>query len=94
VLNESGNHSVPEGSETHFKVVVASGSFEGQSAVQRHRAVFALLKDELRTGLHALALHAKTPHEHEADAAAQRQAVPSPPCLGGSKAESSQSNAQ
>ena len=30
VINESGQHNVPAGSESHFKVVVVSGDFEGK----------------------------------------------------------------
>ena len=29
VINESHMHNVPKGSETHFKVVVVSGRFDG-----------------------------------------------------------------
>ena len=29
VVNESGNHNVPAGSESHFKVVLVSENFEG-----------------------------------------------------------------
>ena len=36
VVNESHMHSVPKGSETHFKVVVVSDRFEGLSPVKRH----------------------------------------------------------
>merc|ERR1719423_474169 len=41
-------HSVPRGSETHFK---------------RHRKVNAVLSQELAGGVHALSIVAKTPQE-------------------------------
>lgn len=82
VENESHNHNVPAGSETHFKVLIVSPAFEGLGAVDRHRRVHALLSDELRSGLHALTLRALTPAQWEADGAAGFQ---SPECLGGSK---------
>lgn len=81
VLNESYMHSVPPGSETHFKVVLAADAFVGKRQVQRHQAVYACLAEELKTGVHALALHTFSPEEWQATAT-----VPaSPQCLGGSK---------
>jgi BolA protein len=76
-------HSVPPGSESHFKVTLVSDAFEGRRLLERHRAVNAALADELRDSVHALALHTLTPEEWFA----RGGAVPaSPPCLGGSKA--------
>ncbi|XP_052179063.1 protein BOLA1, chloroplastic [Diospyros lotus] len=49
--------------ETHFNVKVVSVKFDGQSLVKRHRMVYDLLADELRSGLHALSIVAKTPVE-------------------------------
>lgn len=81
VLNESYMHAVPVGSETHFKVVIAAEAFVGKRQVQRHQAVYACLADELKNGVHALALHTFSPDEWTASAA-----VPaSPQCMGGSK---------
>jgi BolA protein len=81
VTNESASHNVPEGSESHFKVVLVSQSFEGQSAVKRHQSVYSVLAAELQSGVHALALHTYLPVEWE-----KRQSAPiSPDCLGGSK---------
>ncbi|PRP80829.1 hypothetical protein PROFUN_11244 [Planoprotostelium fungivorum] len=65
VINESYMHNVPKGSETHFKVVVVSSNFEGQGLVDRHRAVNELLSDELKSGVHALSILAKTPAQWE-----------------------------
>ncbi|MCR9103986.1 MAG: BolA family transcriptional regulator [Gammaproteobacteria bacterium] len=84
VNNESHMHSVPENSETHFRVVLVSDAFAGKRSVARHQAVYAVLKDELQGPVHALALHTYTPDEWQARA----QAAPdSPDCLGGSKAD-------
>lgn len=82
VENESHNHNVPPGSETHFKVLIVSQAFEGSSTVDRHRKVHAALADELRKGLHALTLRALTPAELEAQGVKD---FVSPDCLGGSK---------
>ena len=47
VVNESFMHNVPTGSETHFKVVLVTPKFSGERLINRHRAVNAVLKDEL-----------------------------------------------
>jgi len=52
-----------EGGESHFRVEIVSAAFEGQSRVARQRLVYAALKDEFATGLHALALTTLTPAE-------------------------------
>jgi BolA protein len=82
VENESHRHSVPPGSETHFKVTVVSAAFEGLRPVARHQRVYALLAAELKSGVHALALHTYTPAEW---ASREGAAPDSPQCLGGSK---------
>jgi BolA protein len=84
VITESHMHSVPRGSETHFKVIVVSERFEGQPLIQRHRLVTTLLKEELAGGVHALTMQTLTPAQWEAQG---RQAtLQSPLCRGGSKA--------
>lgn len=81
VTNESSMHGVPPGSETHFKVVVVSDAFEGKALVERHRLVYDVLGDEMRSGIHALTITSRTRTEWE-----RSGSVPaSPPCLGGSK---------
>lgn len=84
VVNESGNHNVPRGSETHFKVVLVAPAFEGLRLLARHRLVNETLADELAGGVHALAMHTYT----EAEWRARFGAAPlSPPCLGGKAQE-------
>lgn len=60
VINESSNHNVPKGSETHFKVVIVSDDFAGKSLLSRQRLVNLLLKEELGSGVHALSMVTKT----------------------------------
>lgn len=81
VINESHMHSVPPGSETHFKVILAAAAFSGKRQVQRHQAIYGCLVDELQSGVHALALHTFSAEEWLANA----QVPASPECLGGSK---------
>lgn len=82
VLNESHMHSVPPGSESHFKVTLVSPAFEGKRQVGRHQLIYGLLREELAGPVHALALHTYTPAEWSARGA---PAPASPDCLGGSK---------
>ena len=82
VVNESNNHNVPPGSESHFKIVVVAPDFAGKSLINRHRMINSILADELRQGIHALAMHTYTEEEW----VKKHGNVPlSPPCLGGGK---------
>ncbi|CEO94912.1 BolA-like protein [Plasmodiophora brassicae] len=79
VINESSSHNVPRGSETHFKVFVVTPAFEGISSIDRHRSVQKVLAEELKGGVHALSIIAKTPAQWSSD-----DNVPaSPACMGG-----------
>lgn len=61
---ESGHHAEFDGTgETHFRVRIVSGAFAGMSRIERHRAVNALLADELKAGVHALAIEPAAPGE-------------------------------
>lgn len=84
VINESHMHNVPEGSESHFKVVVVSDAFRDKMLIARHRLVNKALEHELANGIHALALHTMTMEEWFE----KGNAPASPPCLGGGKQES------
>jgi BolA protein len=83
VANESHMHNVPEGAESHFRVVLVSEAFTGKPLVQRHRAVNNALSEQLAGAVHALALHTMTPEEWFEKGG---EAPASPPCLGGGKA--------
>ncbi len=67
VVDESHLHAGhtgarPEG-ETHFRVYIVSSAFESKDLIHRHRAVHAILADELAGPVHALAIHASAPGE-------------------------------
>ena len=81
VINESSNHNVPPGSESHFKVVVVSETFQGKTRVARHRLVNEVLSEELKI-IHALAIHPMSPSDWEKT---QGAVSDSPQCAGGSK---------
>ena len=63
VIDESEQHrghgGWREGGETHFRVVIRAGLFDGLSRVERHRRINGLLAPEFARGLHALAIRAK-----------------------------------
>ena len=63
VVNESHMHNVPEGAESHFKVVIVSPAFDGKTLVARHRLLKGILAKILSTHIHALALHTMTTEE-------------------------------
>ncbi len=60
VIDESEKHrghgGYKEGGETHFKVIMRAKAMNDLSRVERQRAVYAVLKDELNERVHALAL--------------------------------------
>lgn len=65
VVDESHLHaghagSHPEG-ESHFRVKIVSDAFAGKSRVDTHRMVNEILKEDLRTRVHALAIQASAP---------------------------------
>ena len=82
VLNESHQHNVPPGSESHFKVVLVSPAFDDKRKVARHQMVYGVLAEEMANKIHALALHTYTQTEWEQR---QENAPESPECRGGSK---------
>ena len=83
VLNESSSHNVPDGSESHFKVVIVSNEFEGSRLLQRHRMVNKCLAVELSEHIHALAMHTYSPAEWQEN----KSVAESPNCMGGSKGD-------
>lgn len=80
VVNESHQHNVPDGAESHFKVLIVSDHFDGVRKIQRQQQVYKVLADELAAGVHALTMQTLTVEEWEAD---NRVSV-SPQCMGGS----------
>lgn len=61
---ESGHHGTFDGTgETHFRIRIVSDAFAGMSRIDRHRAVNEVLADELKAGLHALAIEPAAPGE-------------------------------
>ena len=67
VIDDSRRHhghaGARPGGETHFNVVIESPAFQGQSRVNRQRAVYAALSEELAGQVHALSVKALAPGE-------------------------------
>jgi BolA family transcriptional regulator, general stress-responsive regulator len=67
VIDESelhkGHAGHRPGGQSHFRVEIVSAAFDGQSRVARQRRVYEILADELKAGVHALALKTLTPAE-------------------------------
>lgn len=81
VINESASHNVPEGSESHFKVIICADFFHEKSAVKRHQAIYAELAEELKNSIHALSLFVYSQEDWKG-----LNTVPSSPkCMGGTK---------
>ena len=64
LVNESHMHA-GLATESHFKITLVSDDFIGLSLVQRHRLIYQLLGQEMRDGVHALALHLYTGEERQ-----------------------------
>lgn len=62
----AGHAGAAPGGETHYRLLLVSDSFRGQSRIERSRGVHALLADEFAGGLHALELTLRTPDEQSA----------------------------
>ncbi|WP_350560150.1 BolA family protein [Psychrobacter sp. CAL346-MNA-CIBAN-0220] len=82
LVNESMNHAgYFAGKESHFKLTIVSDAFTAKRLVARHQLVYQLV-DKLLTSqggnVHALAIHAYTPDEWQA----QGGSPDSPSCAG------------
>ncbi len=86
VLNESHMHSGPA-TESHFRLTIVSNKFGGLSAVKRHQLVYATLADELKSSVHALALHTYSREEWKAS---ENPVPESPACRGGSAVDTAE----
>ena len=66
IEDESARHAGHAGAAAgggHFRVVIVSAAFRGQTPVQRHSAVYAALGTAMQSDIHALALKTLTPEE-------------------------------
>ena len=66
IVNESFMHNVPQGSESHFKIVIVSDRFKNLSLIQRHKEIYNSLGD-IMNQIHALSIHAFDNDEFESN---------------------------
>lgn len=82
VIDESANHNVPAGAQSHFKLVLVTEDFADMPRIARHRRINKLLAEFLAGPVHAIAMHTYTEREWQQRFGA---APLSPPCLGGGR---------
>ena len=82
VINESYMHNVPPGSESHFKVIIVSSTFDNLGRIQRHQVINRILAEELSGPVHALSIETMTMAEWNDCGGRQFE---SPLCRGGNK---------
>ena len=65
VVDESHHHAGHAGArsdgESHFRVRIVAEAFRGKSRIEQHRMINAVLADELRERVHALAIQSSAP---------------------------------
>ncbi|MBL8317950.1 MAG: BolA family transcriptional regulator [Burkholderiaceae bacterium] len=68
VVDDSHHHIGHAGAREggHFSVRICSTAFTGLTRVARHRLVYDALRRLMPSGIHALAIEARTPDETEA----------------------------
>jgi len=56
--SHAGHNGARPGGETHYTLVIESAAFQGLNKIQCHQAIYRLLANEFKTGLHALSIQA------------------------------------
>lgn len=81
VVDEShlhAGHAGARGGAGHFRAVVVSARFEGRSALERQRLVYAALADEMGREIHALSMQTLTPAQWREQSRGSRPPDPGP----------------
>ena len=67
VINESARHAGHDDAtdESHFSILIISNNFIGITLLERHRMVKNILKEELKSKIHALSLKTLTEEEYQ-----------------------------
>ncbi|HUN45758.1 MAG TPA: BolA family protein [Stellaceae bacterium] len=67
IVDESHRHKGHVGArpngETHFRVEVVAETFRGKNRLARQRLVYAVLREEMSSDIHALSLVTRAPNE-------------------------------
>jgi BolA protein len=62
----SGHAGIQEG-QKHCSITIVSSIFNGKTLIQRHRLVYAVLDELMKTEIHALSINTLTPDEFQID---------------------------
>lgn len=67
VVDESHKHAghnpAAASGGTHMQIVIISDDFKNRSRIDRHKMVYKILEDDIRTGLHAITIKTLTIEE-------------------------------
>ncbi len=80
VIDESHEHNVPEGAQSHFRTIIVTDQFTGKSRIERHKKVYRALLVELDGLIKAFSVLTFDPDEW---VGRERSLPSSPPCMGG-----------
>ena len=59
VVNQSSQHIGHDPGGAHLGVTITYNGFEGKSVVEQHQMVYNVLKEEMKTKIHALVIKTK-----------------------------------
>ena len=63
--SHAGHNPAAAGGGTHFSVEIVSQDFTGKKLLERHRMIYSVLEEVLKTQIHALAIKATSPQEEK-----------------------------
>ena len=66
IVDESARHAGHAGAKSgggHYLLTIVSSKFAGKSALERHRLIYAALREMMHKNIHALSVKAYTPEE-------------------------------
>jgi len=61
--DEHAGHAGAQEGQAHCSITIVSSIFSGKTLIQRHRLVYAVLDELMKTQIHALSINALTPDE-------------------------------
>ncbi len=60
---QHAGHAGAEKNKAHYTITIVSSIFIGKTLIQRHRLVYAVLDELMKTTIHSLSINALTPDE-------------------------------
>jgi BolA family transcriptional regulator, general stress-responsive regulator len=68
VIDQTADHAGHAGAASgggHYRVILVAEAFEGMSPVARHRHVYEILADDMKSSIHALSMTCMSRSEYE-----------------------------